>query len=228
MKRLKELTLYDQSIQKLEFYLYHIELLKQKQAINLNDQIMINLLLNVFKSSMEYSIKYLRNYNKINKKINSYIPNKNDFKNDEKFYNVLEQRFGVRDEKGRTIFDNLFSTNLYNEFNKMQNNEKHSSINIHRKNIIENSGSGVYGNNIVINNNAIIRNEDSDSKGIVIDDKEIDITKNEGYTYEEVLYFEYNNREVFSFLDEVYHMVNNFVLDIKEYIGNRRDERGRY
>ena len=58
MKRLKELTLYDQSIQKLEFYLYHIELLKQKQAINLNDQIMINLLLNVLKSSMEYSIKY--------------------------------------------------------------------------------------------------------------------------------------------------------------------------
>ncbi|RIL18724.1 hypothetical protein BUY97_14250, partial [Staphylococcus gallinarum] len=62
----------------------------------------------------------------------------------------------------------------------------------------------------------------------VIDDKEIDITKNEGYTYEEELYFEYNNKEVFSFLDEVYHMVNNFVLDIKEYIENRRDECGRY
>ena len=211
MKRLKELTLYDQSIQKLEFYLYHIELLKQKQAINLNDQIMINLLLNVLKSSMEYSIKYLRNYN---------IPNKNDFKNDENFYNVLEQRFGVRDEKGRTIFDNLFSTNLYNEFNKMQNNEKHSNINIQRKKVIENSGLGVYGNNNVINNFTIIRDEGSESKGIVIDGKEIDITKNEGYTYEEELYFEYNNREVFSFLDEVYHMVNNFVLDIKEYIEN--------
>ena len=66
----------------------------------------------------------------------------------------------------------------------------------------------------------IIRDEGSESKGIVIDGKEIDITKNEGYTYEEELYFEYNNREVFSFLDEVYHMVNNFVLDIKEYIEN--------
>lgn len=108
----------------------------------------------------------------------------------------------------------------------MHNNEKHSNINIQRKKIIENSGLGVYGNNIVINNVTIIRDEDSDNKGIVIDDKEIDITKNEGYIYEEELYFEYNNREVFSFLDEVYHMVNNFVLDIKEYIENRSDEHG--
>lgn len=52
------------------------------------------------------------------------------------------------------------------------------------------------------------------------------MSKNNGFSDKEELYFEYNNREVFSFLDDVYHMVNNFVMDIKEHIDNRSDKHG--
>ncbi|MEX5936107.1 hypothetical protein [Mammaliicoccus sciuri] len=76
MKKLKDLNLHEQSVQKLEFCLFHIEDLNKKEVLDMNDQIMINLLLNVFKSSMEYSIQYLRSYNHINKSEKPYILNK--------------------------------------------------------------------------------------------------------------------------------------------------------
>ena len=38
----------------------------------------------------------------------------------ETFYNLLNERFGVNDNRGK---DSLFYTETYNEFNKMQNNE---------------------------------------------------------------------------------------------------------
>src|SRR5699024_10061324 len=111
MKKLKELDLYEQSVQKLEFCLMHIDNLKNKEELDINDQIMINLLLKVIKSSMEYSIQYLKEYKNISKNKSSYIPNKKELKSIEKYYEVLNERFGVDDKRGRNIFDNLFLTN---------------------------------------------------------------------------------------------------------------------
>lgn len=108
----------------------------------------------------------------------------------------------------------------------MHNYEKHTQINTHIEYITENTGYMELPGNIIINNITNVRRKESNQNIVTWDDREIDITKNEGYTYKEELYFEYNNREVFSFLDEVYHMVNNFVLDIKEYIENRSDKHG--
>jgi len=223
---LKEADWFRQSVYKLDYVLMEIDFLKSVQKHSVYDQIRINTLLNLLKSPMEYAVQALTHFK--GKKTTSFIPHKQKHYTKDKYKQYVQKKFGWIDEPILNILNGLFEDDLYECFNDMHNNEKHSNINIQRKKIIENSGLGVYGNNIVINNVTIIRDEDSDNKGIVIDDKEIDITKNEGYTYEEELYFEYNNREVFSFLDEVYHMVNNFVLDIKEYIENRRDECGRY
>ena len=93
-------------------------------------------------------------------------------------------------------------------------------------NIIDNNIVSVNSQTTILNNFIIFNVYENNINIIIITNNKIDITKNEGYIYEEELYFEYNNREVFSFLDEVYHMVNNFVLDIKEYIENRSDKHG--
>lgn len=221
MKKLKDLDSHEQSVQKLEFCLFHIDNLKKKEVLDMNDQIMINLLLNVFKSSMEYSIQYLRRTNNVPKKQLSYIPNKNDFKKVEKFYELLKQRFGVGDKKGKDIFDTLFVTNTYNQFNKMQNDEKHAQINTHEDYIIENTGTMNLPGNINIGDNTISRRKNGESKGIVLNGDELDLSQNDGYSYDEKIYFEYNNRDVFEFLYEVFELVNNFVIDIKEYIDNK-------
>lgn len=221
MKKLKDLDFHEQSVQKLEFCLIHIDNLKNKEELDMNDQIMINLLLNVFKSSMEYSIQSIRKCNKVSKNKSSYIPNKKEAKSIEEFYETLNERFGVNDENGRSIFDNLFLTNTYSQFNKMQNDEKHARINTHIEYITENTGTMNLPSGINIGNNTIIRPKDGESKGVVLYGEELDLTQNKGYSYDEEIYFEYNNREVFEFLDEVFNLVNNFVVDIKEYIDNR-------
>lgn len=55
----------------------------------------------------------------------------------------------------------------------------------------------------------------------MINDEKINYDQVEGYSYDEIVYFEYNNKEVFEFLYEVFELVNNFVLDIKEYIDKK-------
>lgn len=221
MKKLKDLDFLEQSVQKLEFCLIHIDNLKNKEELDMNDQIMINLLLNVFKSSMEYSIQSIRKCNKVSKNKSSNIPNKKEAKTIEEFYETLNERFGVNDENGRSVFDNLFLTNTYSHFNKMQNDEKHVRINTHIEHITENTGYINLPGNINIGDNTITRTKEGDSKGVVLDGEELNLTQNKGYSYDEQIYFEYNNREVFEFLEEVFDLVNNFVIDIKEYIKNK-------
>ncbi|RTX72731.1 hypothetical protein CD117_07960 [Mammaliicoccus sciuri] len=220
MKKLKDLDSHEQSVQKLEFCLFHIDNLKKKEVLDMNDQIMINLLLNVFKSSMEYSIQYLRNHNNISKSEKPYILNKEDFKNMERYYELLKQRFGVDDKKGRDIFDVLFETSTYNQFNNMQNKEKHAQINTHTKTITKSIGYTVQ-KGITIENVDIIGNEDNIDNNILINDEKINYDQVEGYSYDEIVYFEYNNKEVFEFLYEVFELVNNFVVDIKEYVDSK-------
>ncbi|AXV42940.1 hypothetical protein K1Y28_04955 [Staphylococcus warneri] len=220
MKKLKELDLYEQSIQKLNFCLYHIENLKKKEELDLNDQIMINLLLNVYKSVMEYSIQRIKKHNNVSKNKKPYIPNKKEMKSIETFYNLLNERFGVNDNRGREIFDSLFYTETYNEFNKMQNNEKHSMINVQFKNITKGIGYTEQ-KGVIIKDVSISGHEDNVDTLIMPNSRKIDFSKVKDYSYKEEIYFEYNNREVFEFLDDVYQMVNNFVIDIREYIDKR-------
>ncbi|MCJ1765549.1 hypothetical protein [Mammaliicoccus sciuri] len=220
MKKLKNLDSYEQSVQKLEFCLFHIDNLNNKEVLDMNDQIMINLLLNVFKSSMEYSIQYLRQFNKVSKKRTSYIPNKKEINNTEKFYELLKHRFGVEDNKGREIFDSLFSTEIYTQFNSMQNKEKHSYINVQTKHITKRIGHTEQ-NGMTIKNVGLTANEDAIDNLILLGEEKIDYEKVDGYSYDEIVYFEYNNKEVFEFLYEVFELVNNFVVDIKEYIDSK-------
>lgn len=220
MKKLKDLDSHEQSVQKLEFCLFHIDNLNNKEVLDMNDQIMINLLLNVFKSSMEYSIQYLRQFNNVSKKRTSYIPNKKEINKTEEFYELLKHRFGVEDNKGREIFDSLFSTEIYTQFNSMQNKEKHAQINTHTKTITKSIGYTVQ-NGITIENVDIIGNEDNIDNNILINDEKINYDQVEGYSYDEIVYFEYNNKEVFEFLYEVFELVNNFVVDIKEYVDSK-------
>ncbi|MGC9604881.1 hypothetical protein ACO2FP_10975 [Staphylococcus warneri] len=68
---------------------------------------------------------------------------------------------------------------------------------------------------------SISGHEDNVDTLIMPNSRKIDFSKVKDYSYKEEIYFEYNNREVFEFLDDVYQMVNNFVIDIREYIDKR-------
>ncbi|RIN05667.1 hypothetical protein BU092_04935, partial [Staphylococcus warneri] len=175
---------------------------------------------NVYKSVMEYSIQRIKKHNNVSKNKKPYIPNKKEMKSIETFYNLLNERFGVNDNRGREIFDSLFYTETYNEFNKMQNNEKHSMINVQFKNITKGIGYTEQ-KGVIIKDVSISGHEDNVDTLIMPNSRKIDFSKVKDYSYKEEIYFEYNNREVFEFLDDVYQMVNNFVIDIREYIDKR-------
>ncbi|MDW4058628.1 hypothetical protein QI253_11040 [Staphylococcus saprophyticus] len=214
----KDLDWYQQCIYKMEYFLKEIEILKQKESFELFDQIRLNTLLNIIKSPMEYATLALTK--SVSNKSNAFVPfRKNNF-DDKNFRKIIKEKIGYVDDDIFSIYNRLFVDDLYKQFNDMHNYEKHTQINTHIEYITENTGYMELPGNIIINNITNVRRKESNQNIVTWDDREIDITKNEGYTYEEELYFEYNNREVFSFLDEVYHMVNNFVLDIKEYIEN--------
>lgn len=220
----KDLDWYQQSIYKLEYFLKEIELLKQKTNFGMFDHIRLNALLNIVKSPMEYAILALTK--NVSNKSNAYVPFRKTYFDDKKFRQIIKEKIGYVDNDIFSIYNKLFENNLYTSFNNMQNDEKHSHINVHNKYVTENTGNIEYPGGIVIKNNIIVREFGTDQKGLVYNNEESDLSQNEGYTYEEELYFEYNNREVFSFLDEVYHMVNNFVIDIKDYIEKRSDKHG--
>lgn len=214
----KDLDWYQQCIYKMEYFLKEIEILKQKESFDLFDQIRLNTLLNIIKSPMEYATLALTK--SVSNKSNAFVPfRKNDF-DDKNFRKIIKEKIGYVDDDIFSIYNRLFVDDLYKQFNDMQNYEKHSHINVHNQYVTENTGTIEYPGGIIIKDNVIVRKLGTDQKGLVYNNEESDLSQNKGYTYEEELYFEYNNREVFSFLDEVYHMVNNFVLDIKEYIEN--------
>lgn len=214
----KDLDWYQQCIYKMEYFLKEIEILKQKESFELFDQIRLNTLLNIIKSPMEYATLALTK--SVSNKSNAFVPfRKNNF-DDKNFRKIIKEKIGYVDDDIFSIYNRLFVDDLYKQFNDMHNYEKHTQINTHIEYITENTGYMELPGNIIINNITNVRRKESNQNIVTWDDREIDITKNEGYTYKEELYFEYNNREVFSFLDEVYHMVYKFVTDIKEYIEN--------
>lgn len=226
MRLLKDLDWEQQCICKLEYFLNEIKYLEQKSNFDIYDQIRINTLLNILKSPMEYATLTLTKY--VSKKQRAFLPFRKDYFNDKDFRNHIKEKIGYVDDDIFTIYNNLFKNDLYKVFNDMQNYEKHSHINVHNQYVTENTGTIEYPGGIIIKDNVIVRKLGTDQKGLVYNNEESDLSQNKGYSYEEELYFEYNNREVFSFLDDVYHMVYKFIADIKEYIEKRSDEHGRY
>lgn len=212
---LKDADWYQQSIYKLDYVLMEIEFLKSVRKLSVYEQIRVNTLLNILKTPMEYAIQALTRFKGIT--TTSSIPHKQKHHTEEKYKHHIQKKFGWVDESILTILNKLFENDLYESFNNMQNSEKHSHINIQVKTISKDIGYTKQ-NNIIMQDIKVIGNEDNIDNLIKFNDKEIDWSRVEGYDYNEILYFEYNNREVFSFLDDVYQMVNNFVIDIKEYI----------
>lgn len=215
----KDLDWYQQCIYKMKYFSKEIETLKQKKSFDLFDQIKVNTLLSIIKSPMEYATLALTK--SVSNKNYAYVPFRKTYFDDEKFRKVIKEKIGYVNDEIFFIFNKLFVDELYKQFNDMQNDEKHSNINTHIVYVTENTGYIEFPGNIIIKDSVIKRIKGSEQKGVTWNEENVDLSKNEGYTYEEELYFEYNNREVFSFLDEVYHMVNNFVLYIKEYIDSR-------
>ncbi|WHI53736.1 hypothetical protein [Mammaliicoccus lentus] len=214
-----ELSWYEQCNYKMEYFIKEIEYLKQKDVLNMYDQIRINTLLNIIKSPMEYATFALTQT--VGKQKNAYIPFRKPYMDDKNYKKEINKKFGYVDETIFNIYNKLFESDVYEQFNDMHNNEKHTSINDHVEYISENTGVMNLPGNINIGNNTIKRPKDGESKGVVLYGEELDLTQNKGYSYDEEIYFEYNNREVFEFLDEVFNLVNNFVVDIKEYIDNK-------
>ncbi|AKS67386.1 hypothetical protein LH95_07965 [Staphylococcus schleiferi] len=101
----------------------------------------------------------------------------------------------------------------------MQNDEKHSHINTHYKEVTHTTELAIFPNNIVLKNVSITGPEDFNA--IEYNGQPVDLSNSQGYTYEEVYYFYYKNEnigEVFTFLDKVKDMAKEFVEDIKNYI----------
>ncbi|PKI10982.1 hypothetical protein CW747_02245 [Staphylococcus shinii] len=220
----KDLDWYQQCIYKMEYFLKEIEILKQKESFELFDQIRLNTLLNIIKSPMEYATLALTK--SVSNKSNAFVPfRKNNF-DDKNFRKIIKEKIGYVDDDIFSIYNRLFVDDLYKQFNDMHNYEKHTQINTHIEYITENTGYMELPGNIIINNNTNVRRKESNQNIVTWDDREMDISNNDGYTCKEELYFEYNDKEVFNFLDEVFQMVNNLVIDIKEYIENRSDEHG--
>lgn len=214
----KDLDWYQQCIYKMKYFSKEIEILKQKESFELFDQIRLNTLLNIIKSPMEYATLALTK--SVSNKRNAFVPFRKTYFDDKKFRKIIKEKLGYVDDDIFSIYNRLFVDDLYKQFNDMHNYEKHTQINTHIEYITENTGYMEFPGNIIINNSIIKRAKGSEQKGVTWNEENIDISENEGYTYKEELYFEYNDKEVFSFLDDVYHMVYKFVTDIKEYIEN--------
>ncbi len=214
-----ELNWYEQCTYKMEYFLREIKYLKQKDVIDTYDQIRLNTLLNIIKTPMEYATLALSKV--VGKQKNAFIPFRKPYMDDKKYKKEINKKFGYVDEKIFNIYNKLFENGLYKQLNDMHNNEKHASINDHLEYITENTGVMTLPGEIFIGNNTISRCKNDESKGVVLNGDELDLSQNDGYSYDEKIYFEYNNKEVFEFLYEVFELVNNFVIDIKEYIDNK-------
>lgn len=221
MRKLAEMDWFDNSCLKLEFCLFHIEQMKSLQSFTLLDQVMVNVILNTLKHPFDYAAYTMqRTYakNKVSKRLNTEIPFRLEDSTFDKYYHYFKLKTQIFNKDIAKLYWDMQESRVYEIFNKMQNNEKHSAINIHKVVKTENIPfmriGGMNISNITM----------SDVKHpVVVGDKEIDVTQFEGYSSYETLSFEYKDLEVFDFLMEVWQLANNFIIDIKEYMENKEN-----
>lgn len=213
MTSLNEGDWYQNCIYKIKYVEREIELLREKEKLDMYDEIKINTLLNVLKSPMEYATRELSN--KFGKN-SAFIPFRKSEYTDQKYRNILKEKIGYVDNKIYNIYNELFNDTLYQTFNNMHNSEKHVEIGKHRKEVTHTTEFSVYPNNIIVQNLSIKGPEGFNP--ISINEKKVDLTD---YHYEEKYYFLYENdidEEVFSFLNKVKKMVVKFIDEINLYI----------
>jgi len=218
MMLLKELDWYGQSLAKLDYAQKNIEVLKSVTNYSIGHQIFINLMLNLMKSPMEYATQAVQKSNGLKgRNVNGYIPHKYPNQNYKKYKNVIKEKLGRDDEGLVKIYYNLQTkNNIYYDFNTMQNDEKHASINAHTKITSHNISNKV--GNIIFKDCIIITEDNNTASGISLDGRELDVSELGITSSNEELYFDYNNKPVILFLEEIFEMVNLFVIEIKEYI----------
>lgn len=218
MRKLKDLNWFEQCIVKLEVAEEAIENMRKLKVFTFHDQVKVNIILNLLKAPMDYCMKETaKKYRNIRKR--AYIPVRNEKENIEKFKQRVQNEFEVIDPSMVELFVSIqdFDGNAwYREFNKMNNDEKHSNIVYHLKTITENNGVLQYNDGLTeidISNNITVYDEGSSVPTVEINGKIIPLNEGIGGSKEEDLRFEHNNEEVFDFLREVLINVNEFVLD---------------
>lgn len=90
-------------------------------------------------------------------KDNAYVPFRKACFDDKAFKKHIKGKVGYVDNDIFSIYNKLFENELYTNFNNMQNDEKHSNINIHIEYVTENTGYMELPGNIIINNNINVR-----------------------------------------------------------------------
>lgn len=212
MESLSDLDWYKQSKIKLDFVEKSIKELELKKKYDLFDQIEINLLLIAVKSAIEYPYKVLKK--KI--KAKAYFPVKEVNETDEKYIERVKNQNKIKDIKVIRIFIRLHEHGLIKTLNVMQNNDKHSRINTQNK-LYKQTFKKELANGINIYDNHIISN-DPEYTGIKVNGVKIHMSETDKVSYDEELFFDYNNISVVSFFDTVIYLVRRYIDEVKNYL----------
>ena len=215
MKKLEELNWFEQCVVKLEVAQEMIEILEAKEVFSVHDQVKINMILGLLKSPMEYSIGAIQSkYGK--EKERSYVPIKRNGQSNEDFKKYFKSKLGTDSDEVLKLLLSVQETegvHWHRQLHEMNNNEKHSSITLHTKMITEHIDRIVLpGNNVLIDSSFSYK-EGSNSKFLVVDGKEVDLTNTKGFTRSTSLVFDNNGEDVFEFLKLSFDGVNKFIID---------------
>lgn len=215
MKLFKDMDWYEQSCAKLGFASKKIEFLKEKKTFDNDDLIMLNLLLTVLKSPMEYAIAAIQESNGVTDQ-NSYVPFKHNNQKMRNYIRNVKTRLGTDSQEIIDALLELQSSDIYNQFNTMQNNEKHGSINSHNIQHTQHIGFAQIGG-LTFSNVSFINNG---TKGIFIanENSEIDLTSNPTYSYTQNLKFNHNNEDVFEFLELIHFRSSKFIEKVYSFL----------
>lgn len=215
MKKLNELSWFEQCIVKLDVAQDSIHQLESQKVFDVHDQVKVNMILGLLKSPIDYSINAIQSkYGREKKK--AYVPYLKENQSYESFKVKLLNELGTDSDEALQLIlsvQEIEGIQWYSQLNEMNNTEKHNSITLHKKRIIENSGHLILPGNNIISNNIFEYSEDSNSRQIVIDGESIDFTSAEGYSREEFLTFDFNGEPVFDFLNLSLNKVNDFIID---------------
>ncbi|PKE34620.1 hypothetical protein [Macrococcoides caseolyticum] len=214
METLSDLDWYEQSKIKLVFVEKSIKELELKEKYDIFDQIAINLLLIAVKSTTEYAYKVLKRKIKANPK--SYLPIRDFNETDEKYIERVKNQNKIKDIKVIRIFIRLHEHDLIKTLNVMQNNDKHSRINTQNK-LYKQTFKKELANGINIYDNHIISN-DPEYTGIEINGVKIHMSETDKVSYDEELFFDYNNISVVSFFNTVIYLVRRYIDEVKNYL----------
>ncbi|MDP4447527.1 hypothetical protein [Staphylococcus hyicus] len=220
MKSLFDANWYEKCQYKFEYVNREVKELKNKEKLDIYDEIKLNTLLNVLKSPMDYAyLELVKTIGKINidetSKNKLSIPFRPQKYTDGDFKKRIICKVGCVNKEIFKIFNKLFEDKTYEIFNNMQNDEKHNHINTHYIEVSHKTEFSFY-NDSVSEIDSITGEEDQNvvkmSKGS---------SNLQEHYYEENYYFYYKDKkvgEVFSFLNKVENMAKEFVEGIKVYI----------